>query len=70
MRSLPNFNITQLTTFDQTLNAIQDQLYELITRIDECDDTLSEDDRKQLVNNIQWIKRFYETAERNILNGN
>lgn len=70
MRPLPNYNITLLDTTEKSLDAIEEQIHELIIRIDECDDTLSESDRVQLVQNIQWLKRFYESAERNLLNGN
>ena len=34
---------------------------------DLIEDPLGEDERDQLSENIEWIKRFYETAETRIL---
>lgn len=36
--------------------------------VDECEDIFTEEDRKVLVTNINWLKRFYEAAERCLLN--
>lgn len=70
MRPLPNFNFEQLDTYTKSLQSIESQIRELITIIGECDNNFTDDDKHQLITNIQWLKRFYESAERNLLNGN
>lgn len=70
MRPLPSFNIEQLDTYPKSLQAIESQIRELIQIVSECDDNFTDDDKQQLIRNIQWLKRFYESAERNLLNGN
>lgn len=70
MRPLPNFNFETLDTYSKSLQAIESQIRELIILVSECDDNFTDDDKKQLIANIQWLKRFYESAERNLLNGN
>lgn len=70
MRPLQNFNFETLDTYSKSLQAIEAQIHELILLIDECDDQFTDDDKQQLVVNIHWLKRFYEAAERNLLNGN
>lgn len=70
MRSLPNFNFDSLDTYTKSLQAIESNIRDLITIVEECDDEFTDDDKKQLIANIQWLKRFYEAAERNLLNGN
>lgn len=67
MRPLPNFNFTDLDTYPKSLQAIEHNILLLCDIIEECDDHFTDDDRKQLVANIQWLKRFYEAAERNLL---
>ena len=69
MRPLSNFNFSILNTFDKSSHEIENQIKELIIRIEECDDHLTDFNRTQLINNIQWLKRFYESAERNLLDG-
>lgn len=64
---MPNFNFSSIETTDQALDEIQKQIYVLISIIQECDDNFNEQDRTQLVENISWIKRFFETAERTLL---
>ena len=68
MRSLPGFNFLTLTTYSKALAEIEKQIRILIELIDECDDTFTDEDRAQLVQNIKWLKRYYEAAERAILN--
>lgn len=70
MRPLQNFSFETLDTYSKSLQEIESQIRELILLIDECDDEFTDDDKKQLIANIQWLKRFYEAAERNLLNGN
>lgn len=68
MRQLPNFNFASLDSYPKSLKAIEDQIRELIRILEETEYPFSEDDKEQLVSNIQWLKRFYEAAERNLLN--
>jgi hypothetical protein len=70
MRPLDNFNFSKLDTYDKSIQEIQNQIHELIIRVEECGNVLYENDRVQLIKNIEWLKRFYESAERNLLNGN
>lgn len=70
MRPLSNFDFTVLDTYPKSLAEIENQINELIIRIEECDVSFTDDDRQQLVKNIEWLKHFYEAAERNLLNGN
>lgn len=50
------------------LGEIEKHIRLLVDHIRECDDVLTPADKIQLVNNILWIKRFYETAERLLIN--
>jgi len=70
MRPLQNFNFDTLDTYSKSLQAIESQINELILLIDECNEHFTDDDKQQLITNIRWLKRFYESAERNLLNGN
>ena len=70
MRPLDNFYIEGLNTSAKALAETENQLKELVIRINECSDVLTTEDKKQLEINIKWIKRFYEQIERNILNDN
>jgi hypothetical protein len=70
MRPLENFDFSTLDTYTKSLAEIEYQIRELIVRIEECDTFFTDNDRTQLIANIEWIKRFYEAAERNLLNGN
>jgi hypothetical protein len=70
MKPLPNYNFESLTSYSMSLRAIEEQIRYLIVLVEECDDDFTSEDREQLVKNIQWLKRFYETAERNLLDGN
>jgi hypothetical protein len=67
MRPLSNFNFDSLDTYTKCLEEIERQIRLLVDIINECENVLSNDDREQLVVNIQWLKRFYEAAERNLL---
>lgn len=70
MRPLSNFNFQSLNTYPKSLEEIENQIRELIIRIEECDAIFTDEDRQQLIINIQWLKHFYEAAERNLLNDN
>lgn len=64
MKSLPNFDFGKLQTVDDALRTLEEQVRALADLIE---DPMTEDDRDQLSENIEWIKRFYETAETRIL---
>lgn len=70
MRPLTNFNFSQITTYTHALAEIECQIRNLKDLVDQCDDTFTEQDREQLVANIKWLKRFYETAERLLIDDN
>lgn len=70
MRPLPNFDFTQITSYTIALTQIEAQINTLREIVDECDEYFTEDDRKQLKTNILWLKRFYEAAERCLLDDN
>jgi len=70
MRPLKNFNFDTLDTYPKSLQEIETQIRELIILVDECNDDFTDDDKTQLKANIKWLKRFYESAERNLLNDN
>jgi hypothetical protein len=64
MKSLPNFDFGKIQTVDDALRTLEEQVRALADLIE---DPMTEDDRDQLSENIEWIKRFYETAETRIL---
>lgn len=70
VKPLPNFNFNSITTFEQAVSEIKNQINHLTKIIDDCDDQFTMRDREQLVENIRWLKQFYEKAERVLLNGN
>ena len=70
MRLLENFNFTTLATYSESLEALEGQLIDLIRKVSECSDPLTDADNKQFVSNVLWIKRFYEAAEKGVLDGN
>jgi hypothetical protein len=70
MRPLPNYNFAMLDTYPKSLKAIEEQIQELRLIVSECEFPLSDEDKNQFLDNIKWLKRFYESAERNILDGN
>ena len=47
----------------QALKKIESQVRELAQIVEEVKE-FSEDDRVQLVENIDWLKRYYERAEK------
>ena len=63
MRKLPNFNLLSITTIPQALSKIETQVKKLAGFIDTSKE-LTEDDKAQLVKNIDWLKRYYERAEK------
>ena len=64
MKALPNFNFDSIKTMDDAFSKLESEIRDLADLIE---DPLGEDDRDQLSENIEWIKRFYETAETRIL---
>lgn len=70
MKPLPSFNFTSLDTYPKSLAEIETQIRNLVDIVAECPEPFTDLDKQQLVANIQWLKRFYEAAERNLLNGN
>jgi uncharacterized protein YoxC len=63
MRKLPSFNFSSIKTVPQALKKIESQVIELAKIVEETKE-FSEDDRAQLVENIDWLKRYYERAEK------
>lgn len=70
VKPLPNFNFNSITTFKREVNEIKNQINHLARLIEECDDQFTVRDREQLVDNIRWLKQFYEKSGRELLNGN
>jgi hypothetical protein len=62
MRKLSNFNFRSITKVPKALEAIENQVRDLAKIIEECED-FDDEDRSQLVENIEWLKHFYERAE-------
>jgi uncharacterized protein YoxC len=69
MKLLPNFDFNSVTNVSDALQKINDQLRILVDYVGESD-SLNEDERAIFVENIDWLKRFYEVAESRILDGN
>jgi len=63
MRKLSSFNFSSIKTVPQALKKIESQVVELAKIVEEIKE-FSEDDRAQLVENIDWLKRYYERAEK------
>ena len=68
MKSLPNYDFSQLTDYRRALDEIEKNVELLKSAVLECDETLSDEDRSQLIINIKWLRRYYEAAERSVLN--
>lgn len=68
MKSLPNYDFSQLTDYTLALNEIEKNVKLLKEAVLECGETLSAEDRSQLIINIKWLRRYYEAAERSVLN--
>jgi hypothetical protein len=64
MKALPNFNFDSLKTMEDAFSKLESEIRDLADLIE---DPFGEDDRDQLSENIEWVKRFYETAEKRIL---
>ena len=60
MKPLPNFDVASLSTVDETLLHLEDNIRWLS---DDIDEAMDDDDVQQFVQNLDWIKRFYERAE-------
>ena len=64
MKALSNFDFGKIKTVKDAFESLEEQVRSLAELIE---DPMTEDDRDQLSENIEWIKRFYETAETRIL---
>jgi hypothetical protein len=64
MKALSNFDFNSIKTMEDAFSKLESEIRDLADLIE---DPLGEDDRDQLSENIEWIKRFYETAETRIL---
>jgi hypothetical protein len=60
MKPLPNFDVASLSTVDETLLHLEDNIRWLS---DDIGGAMDDDDVQQFVQNLDWIKRFYERAE-------
>jgi hypothetical protein len=60
MKPLPNFVVASLNTLDETLVHLEDNIRWLA---EDVDGAMDDDDVQQFVQNLDWIKRFYERAE-------
>ena len=60
MKPLPNFDVASLNTVDEVLLHLEDNIRWLSGDIDGA---MNDDDVQQFVQNLDWIKRFYERAE-------
>jgi uncharacterized protein YoxC len=63
MRKLSSFNFSSIKTVPQALKKIESQVRELAQIVKEVKE-FNEDDKVQLVENIDWLKRYYESAEK------
>jgi hypothetical protein len=63
MKNLQNYNISSLNSVPDTLDVLENQILILSKYVGELE-FLSEDDRIQLASNIDWLKNFYEHAEK------
>ena len=63
MRKLSSFNFSSIKTVPQALKKIESQVRDLAQIVEEAKE-FNEDDRVQLVENIDWLKRYYERAEK------
>ena len=70
MQLFSNYNFDNISTSQIAFDEIQRHIYVLINFVNTCNDRLTDDDLANLATNIQWLKRFYEAAERCILNSN
>ncbi|CAB4122417.1 hypothetical protein UFOVP35_15 [uncultured Caudovirales phage] len=66
MQKLPNFDFSAVKTISGMLTSLEEQVRLLATYVDDCD-PLDDDDRDELLENIEWVKRFYEITERRIV---
>ena len=63
MRKLPSYNFQKIKTVSHALEEIESHIKDLAEIIEECEQ-FDDDDRTQLVENIEWLKHFYERAEK------
>jgi hypothetical protein len=66
MKSFQGFDFNSINNVSDALQQINDQIRVLAGFVGECD-PLEDNDRKVFVDNIAWLKRFYETAEKKVL---
>ena len=62
MQKLPSYNFSSIKTVPQALKKIESQVIELAKIIGQTEE-FTEEDKVQLVENIDWLKRYYERAE-------
>jgi uncharacterized alpha-E superfamily protein len=60
MKPLPNFDIASLSTLDEVFSQLEDNIRRLAGFLDGA---MSEQDAQQFMDNLYWLKRFYERAE-------
>jgi len=63
MRNLPSYNFQKIKTVHHALEEIESHIKDLAEIIEECEQ-FDDDDRTQLIENIEWLKHFYERAEK------
>jgi len=68
MQLFSNYNFSNISDSNIAFNELEKHIRILVDFINECNNHLSDDDYKALDINIQWLKRFYEAAERCVLN--
>jgi hypothetical protein len=66
MKSFQNFDFNSVLTTSNALGQIDKHIRTLAEFVGECDQ-MTEEDRVVLIENISWLKRFYEAAESRVL---
>jgi uncharacterized protein YoxC len=66
MKSFQNFNFNAIKDVSSALKQIDDQIRVLSDYVSECE-VLEEEDCAVFIENIDWLKRFYEVAECRVL---
>jgi uncharacterized protein YoxC len=65
MKKFQSFDFNSIADVSGALQQIEDHIRTLADFVGECDQ-MEEDDRAVLIENIGWLKRFYEAAESRI----
>jgi len=66
MKSFQSFNFDSISNVSEALQQIEDHIRILSEYVSECD-PMNEKDCDVFIENISWLKRFYEAAERRVL---